>query len=181
VHQLESQLEEGCVELQSNKTQLSTAQEASVTLTEERDRLSLDLYRPEGMHDYLEEHQGNYVLELEVQVEDGCAELQSNKTQLSTTQKQLNISQYNLDSAGRMQGRLNDLFLPVMSELVRLMALEPVSLEDFSSDSLKKIKWVTATEAGELLRAFFTHRDFDSRKTLKKLVCLVLFVVHVRC
>jgi len=113
-------------------------------------------------------------------VDEGDAELQSNKTQLSTIQTQLNISQPKVLSAERMQTRLNDLYPPVRDELVRLMALKTVSLGDFNCDSLKKLRWVPDTEVGELLRDFFTHRDFDSRKTLKKLVMSRLVRSHVR-
>jgi hypothetical protein len=180
VQQLEAQLQEGGVELQSNKAELSAVQEEASALKQDNERLSLEVYRGERRYADLDEHQGNYVLDLEVRVDEGDAELQSNKTQLSTMQTQLNISQQKVLSAERMQTRLNELYPPVRDELVRLMTLKTVSLGDCNCDSLKKLRWVPDAEVGELLRDFFTHRDFDSRKTLKKLVCLVWFVVHVR-
>ena len=113
-------------------------------------------------------------------MQDGCAELQRHTAQLTTTQKQLNISRNKLERAQKMQGRLDRLCAPVKSELVTLMAQKAVSLEDFNSCSLKVLKFVHAAEAVKLLRAFFSHPDFDKRNKDKALVCPVLLVLQVR-
>jgi chromosome segregation ATPase len=166
-------------ELQKLREDLSQQREAAVALTLENDRLGLALDRVEGELEYLEEHQGDDVRQLEVQVGEGAAAVEAAAAQRAILQKELNNATYKLARASRMKDRLAALPDRVKEELVRLMVKNQVSLDDFNSECLKLLKFVPPETALELLQAFFLGRDFGSRATSENLVCVVLFEAKV--
>jgi hypothetical protein len=135
---------------------------AAQEVTEDRDRLDLALIRAERALEWLEEHQGGHVCELEAQVDELDGDLNSSREQQSAIKKQLNAATYLLDRATILQRRLAVLPDRVKDVLVRLMAHKSVVLDDFNSESLKLLKLLPDEKALELLHDFFLDRHFES-------------------
>jgi len=182
VYQLEGQVQEGHVERQSNKAQLATAHKAVEALTEERNQLGLDLFRAEGMRDNLEEHQGNHVLELEVQVQDLHEDLEAQRVASAATVGAMGASLVKLQRDGqrkdkaqlnkdkqiawdcarseRIEHQLSK--LPQQTQTAFVLAMQRrsnMTIYDFSSQSLRALWTLSQEHQLRVVDDFFRRDD----------------------